>query len=57
MGWNIEMGELTRIWKVRTPPLTSSASMSWALFWCQLSCLLGLPFVTLSLRVGTVSAL
>jgi len=28
MGWNIEMGELTRIWKVRKPSLTSSVSMS-----------------------------
>lgn len=28
MGWNIELGELTRIWKVRTLPLTSSVSMA-----------------------------
>lgn len=28
MGWNIEMGELTRIWKVRLLSPTSSVSMS-----------------------------
>ena len=28
MGWNIERGELTRIWKVRTPSVTSGVSLS-----------------------------